>query len=204
MNTAHSALASYYRLHAGIYDATRWSFLFGRNELLRRLRSVKEPARILEVGCGTGHNLVQLAQCFPNAELTGIDLSEQMLAKAAQRLAPYGERIHLVNRAYDAPVGQGAGFDLVIASYSLSMFNPGWDVALKLMREDLAPGGTTAVVDFHDSRMPGFQDWMKVNHVRMGGHLRQALSSMFRPDIDLVRSAYGGVWQYFMFAGRPM
>ena len=31
--------------------------------------------RILEIGCGTGKNLVELAQWFPDAEIIGLDLS---------------------------------------------------------------------------------------------------------------------------------
>jgi S-adenosylmethionine-diacylgycerolhomoserine-N-methlytransferase len=43
------ALARYYRFHARIYDATRWSFLFRRTAL----SAPAAPAHILEVA-GTG------------------------------------------------------------------------------------------------------------------------------------------------------
>jgi ubiquinone/menaquinone biosynthesis C-methylase UbiE len=52
------SLRGYYRLHSKIYDATRWSFLFGRHRLIELVASHKTPTRILEVGCGTGTNLV--------------------------------------------------------------------------------------------------------------------------------------------------
>ena len=43
---------------------------------------------------------------------------------------------------------------------------------------------------------------MGVNHVRMEGHLRPALGPGLRSVHDEVRSAYGGLWEYFLFVGR--
>ncbi|MDZ7659193.1 class I SAM-dependent methyltransferase [Fodinibius sp.] len=53
-------VAQYYQLHAPIYDATRWSFLFGRTKLIKQIPALPANAQILEVGCGTGKNLIQL------------------------------------------------------------------------------------------------------------------------------------------------
>ncbi|MEM1357475.1 MAG: methyltransferase domain-containing protein, partial [Bacteroidota bacterium] len=76
-------LSQYYQFQSRIYDLTRWSFLFGRKHLLASLPfRPTEPLQILEVGCGTGHNLLRLAKKYPEAEITGIDLSTDMLAKA--------------------------------------------------------------------------------------------------------------------------
>jgi S-adenosylmethionine-diacylgycerolhomoserine-N-methlytransferase len=37
-STGHaSRMDRYYRFHAKIYDATRWSFLFGREALIRQV-----------------------------------------------------------------------------------------------------------------------------------------------------------------------
>ena len=48
------ALQGYYALHSKIYDATRWSFLFGRERILQHVAAIDHPKRILEVGCGWG------------------------------------------------------------------------------------------------------------------------------------------------------
>ncbi len=203
MNGSHSALAGYYRLHAGVYDATRWSFLFGREKILELAQASVSPKRILEVGCGTGRNLESLARRFPSAELTGVDLSDSMLGKAKQKLTKYGDRIKLVHQAYDKPLSaDGQKFDLVLCSYALTMFNPGWEAAIESAGQDLAPGGVMAVVDFHFSRWSGFRRWMQVNHVRMEQHLRPKLAGTFTPVVDQVCAAYGFVWQYLLFIGR--
>jgi S-adenosylmethionine-diacylgycerolhomoserine-N-methlytransferase len=196
-------IEGYYRLHARIYDATRWSFLFGRDAILDLAAAAgPKPARILEVGCGTGRNLVALARRFPGAHLTGLDLSPAMLAIARRKTAALGPRVTLVQRAYGAPLDEARGFDLVLCSYALSMFNPGFEQAVAAAARDLAPGGHLALVDFHATRFPPFARWMGVNHVRMDGQLRPLLRTGFVPVTDDLRSAYGGVWQFLLFVGR--
>jgi S-adenosylmethionine-diacylgycerolhomoserine-N-methlytransferase len=193
---------NYYRWHARLYDATRWSFLFGRTAILADVATLLTPRRILEVGCGTGKNLANLCRRFPRATVTGVDLSAPMLAVARRKTAPFGARVKLVHRAYDAPLGAGAGHDLVLFSYALSMFNPGFETALRAAADDLAPGGCIAVVDFHATPLRWFERWMGVNHVRMNGQLRPLLQTLFTPHLDRVDPAYGGAWQYLRFVGR--
>lgn len=195
-------IEKYYRLHARIYDATRWTFLFGRTAILVDIAALTKPVRILEVGCGTGKNLASLCQRFPQAAITGLDLSEQMLAVARRKTAHYGSRVGFLHRAYDAPLGDLAGYDLILFSYALSMFNPGFETAIQAAAADLAPGGYLAVVDFHATRFPAFERWMGVNHVRMNAQLRPLLQAQFTPQLDRVDHAYGGVWQYLTFIGR--
>lgn len=192
-------LERYYRLHARVYDATRWSFLFGRRALVRAIAG-RTPVRVLEVGCGTGTNLAALRRNLPGAVLTGVDLSADMLARARRRLGA-DARVELVRAAYDRPVDPGAR-DVVVLSYVLSMMNPGWDRALACATEDLRPGGLVAVVDFHDSPWPPFRRWMALNHVRMEGHLLPALQAQFHAVHSELRTAYGGAWQYLLFLGE--
>jgi S-adenosylmethionine-diacylgycerolhomoserine-N-methlytransferase len=188
----------YYRWHAHFYDATRWAFLFGRTALLRLCADEHSPRRILEVGCGTGKNLAELARYFPQAEIVGLDLSAEMLNKARKKLAGCGPRVSLLQRVYSDPVSDGDPFDLIVFSYCLTMINPGYGEALRLCQHDLSANGRVAVVDFHDSRFAWFRRWMGLNHVRMDGQILQALQSAgFKLQPCLVRSAYGGVWRWF-------
>lgn len=198
-----ASLAGYYRWHARIYDLTRWAFLFGRGRILRHAaRHVVMPERILEVGCGTGKNLVELAECFPRAQILGLDLSKDMLDQARPKIRRHAPRVSLMHRAYDAPVAVGQKFDLIVFSYSLSMINPGFDKVLDICREDLSARGMVAVVDFHESRHAWFRRWMGVNHVRMEGQVLEALRARFEPAHCEVRHAYGDLWRWVTFVGR--
>jgi S-adenosylmethionine-diacylgycerolhomoserine-N-methlytransferase len=198
---AETAVEKYYRFHSRIYDATRWSFLFGRTAIMQNFAGAS-PQNILEVGCGTGRNLVELGRRFPQARLTGVDLSATMLGLARRKIGSFGPRVRLLHQAYAAPLKDPPSYDLVLFSYALSMFNPGYDTAMAAARRDLVPGGHIAVVDFHDSRFRLFERWMGVNHVRMNGQLRPFLQSLFTPATDRLCAAYMGIWRYLLFVGR--
>ncbi len=208
-----SNLQSYYRLHAMIYDATRWAFLFGRTEVLRRMpdaaalraatgRADGEALRILEIGCGTGVNLAVLARKYPEAQLTGVDLSADMLSKSRKKLAKYGDRLRLVEEPYAAGGQVGTDFDLILCSYSLSMINPQWADVLDQAAVDLRKGGIFAAVDFSDSRYASFRSHMGRNHVKVTGHLLPAMRERFTAELDEERGVYLGWWKYLLFHGR--
>lgn len=196
-------LRRYYSWHSPVYDGTRWSFLFGRTRLMRRvIQLTPAPRRILEIGCGTGSNLRVLASGLPRAHLLGVDGSSSMLRRAAHRLRRWADRVQLQDTFYKAPLALDPAPDLILFSYCLSMLDTQWPEALEAAQADLAPGGWLAVVDFHGSRFPGFRRWMARNHVRMERHLLPALQQGFEPVWSTVESAYGGCWDYFLFLGR--
>ena len=206
VETNLTPLQRYYRFHSYIYDATRWSFLFGRKRIIKIAAKHIDPQNILEVGCGTGMNLVGLAQQFPDAKLTGVDLSGDMLSIAERKTENNRERIKLLNKNYDTPItdlnGNTLKYDLILFSYALSMFNPGWDQAIKTAKQQLSEDGVIAIVDFHHSEFKWFRQWMQVNHVKMQAHLLPMLDSMFTAKHSEQHNAYAGVWQYMMFIGK--
>ena len=197
-----TTLERYYRWHAPVYDLTRWAFLFGRSALLRRLGAGPAPRHVLEVGCGTGRNLATLARRFPNARLTGVDLSDAMLARAEPRLHVFGSRVRCLRSQFEAPLSLDPPCDVVLVSYALSMMNPGYAQALRAAAAQLPLKGRIAVVDFAASPWPWFRRWMARNHVRLDDHLLPMLQTSFDPEVTEVRHAYGGAWQYFLFIGR--
>lgn len=198
---ALSPLEAYYRFHARIYDLTRWSFLFKRAALIQILARSNHPDNILEVGCGTGNNLIKLRKRFYTARITGLDLSQAMLNQASKRLARVSSPVSLRHGAYHRPLKPKRPFDLILFSYALSMFNPGWEEALDFAKEDLAEDGKIAVVDFHHSNWRLFRNWMGLNHVKMERHLLPKLSQSFTPQYSKTHEAYLGLWSYFLFIG---
>ena len=205
--TIGSDLQQYYRLHAPIYDLTRPFFLFGRARLVAGLTrrfgdEGRSPPRILEVGCGTGRNLAALRKAFPLSRIVGIDMSAAMLERAQRRLRGTVKLIHGKLGATDA----GASYDIVIASYMLSMTGSEQASCIAAMRAALAPGGWLGVVDFQRTRFPGFASWMARNHVLFDAQLPDRLA---HADAD-PRSenplssfpAYGGWWHYFVWIGH--
>ena len=82
------------------------------------------------------------------------------------------------------------------------MMNPGWESVLQQSLTDLKPGGILCAVDFHQSKWPFFQTHMAKNHVKMEAHLLPFLDHHLEPRLKEVRSAYLGLWQYFLFIGQ--
>lgn len=149
---AASHMDGIYRYQRYIYDLTRKYFLLGRDTMIDNLRP---PAggSILEVGCGTGRNMILAAKRYPNADLFGFDISEMMLETARQNVSRAGlsSRIKVAQGdatdfsaqdLFDVPA-----FDRVFVSYSLSMIPP-WRQALPVAFNAVKPGGSLHIVDF--------------------------------------------------------
>ena len=154
MSDAAALMDRMYRRQRHIYDLSRKFYLLGRDEAIARLRP--HPGdKVLEIGCGTGRNLVKLAHTYPQARLFGLDVSREMLATAAASTARAGlaSRITLAQgdaTAFDPQALFGcASFERVMISYALSMIPP-WREALAQALDVVAPGGVLHVVDFGD------------------------------------------------------
>ncbi len=76
------------------------------------------PMKVLDVGAGTGVLSALVLDRFPNASLVSIDLSEDMLAVCAAKLAPWQGRYKLIQGAFPG-ADIGAGYDLVVSSLTL-------------------------------------------------------------------------------------
>ena len=77
-----------------------------------------------------------------------------------------------------------------------------WEEALDRAQEEMAENGRIAVVDFHRSSFSWFTKWMGINHVRMDGHLSEALHQRFDPVFTRKIAVFGGLWEYFVFIGQ--
>lgn len=153
-----------YRYQRHIYDLSRKFYLLGRDRLVRELQPGPR-ARVCEIGCGTGRNLVALARRYPDAEVFGIDASNEMLKTARATIARAGlaGRIRiaccLANELDPAATfGLGAPFDAAVFSYTLSMI-PDWGRAIDRAVEVLRPAGVLAIVDFSEQR--GLPAWFR-------------------------------------------
>ena len=77
-------------------------------------------ARVLDLGCGTGLELEEYFRFNPDADVTGIDLSEAMLKELKAKLPD--RKIRLVTGSYfDVPFGEKA-FDAAVSVESLHHF----------------------------------------------------------------------------------
>jgi S-adenosylmethionine-diacylgycerolhomoserine-N-methlytransferase len=175
-----------YRRQRHIYNGTRRYYLLGRDQLIADLRP-DTNASVLEIGCGTGRNLVVAARLYPRARFFGIDVSTEMLTSAIGAISRAGltgqiRVAHGDATAFDSRILFGApSFDHVMISYSLSMIGD-WRGVLHAAASRLRPGGRLHVVDFGcQERLPGLvrtllRRWLAMFDVTPRDDLRRVLS----------------------------
>lgn len=164
-----------YKHQRHIYDASRKFYLLGRDQLIEGL-APPVGGTVLEIGCGTGRNLIKIARRYPQAKCYGLDVSSEMLVTARASVARAGlqDRIGLAQADatdFDPQALFGrAGFDRIVISYALSMIPP-WQAVVEEALRRLDKGGSVHIVDFGDQAgLPaGFKAlllrWLGLFHV---------------------------------------
>ncbi len=106
-----------------------------------------QPARLLDVACGTGSALKQLAKAHPKLSYFGIDLSPHYARKARQQLADVAQLAIAVENAEAMPFADDS-FDVVTCVYLFHELprNARRKVAREMLRV-LKPGGLLVVED---------------------------------------------------------
>lgn len=192
-----------YRYQRHIYDATRHNYLLGRDRLISELAPPMGGA-VLEIGCGTGRNLIALAKRYPAARFYGIDISAEMLKSAKAAIARHGvyDRIRLAEadalRLDPRELFSRADFDRIFFSYTLSMI-PDWAGALAQAASLLKPGGRLQIVDFGACEAMPVQIkkllywWLRQFHVEPRLELGLALRNLAAtPEKVKVETLYRG------------
>jgi S-adenosylmethionine-diacylgycerolhomoserine-N-methlytransferase len=169
-----------YRRQRHIYDLTRKYYLLGRDQLIAELAPPR-GGTVLEIGCGTGRNLLAVRRLYPQARLFGLDISDAMLSTA--RTHSQGRDIAYAKADaadFDPQSLFGvACFDRIFISYALSMIPP-WQAVLASAAAMLPPDGELHVVDFgQQERLPrafraALRAWLAKFHVTPRAHLRAA------------------------------
>lgn len=186
--TAAIAMDRMYRHQRYIYDFTRRYYLLGRDLLIRRLNPASGD-HVLEIGCGTGRNLVAAARRYKNAQFLGIDVSREML-KSSDRAIAQADLQSRVRVAFAdaADIDPSAlfgrpRFARIFISYSLSMI-PDWPRVLEGAVRLLADGGELHIVDFgRQEHLPrwfrnALRKWLALFHVHPRDDMERALVAL--------------------------
>lgn len=110
-------------------------------EIVKRAVELR-PGAVLDLGCGNGNILAQLA-AGTDAALYGLDLSENMIREAAKRL---GDKVSLnIGDAKSLPYAEDS-FDLVICNASFHHY-PEPEIVLDEVKRVLKKGGVFLLGD---------------------------------------------------------
>jgi 2-polyprenyl-3-methyl-5-hydroxy-6-metoxy-1,4-benzoquinol methylase len=133
-------------MNRAVYEARlvkRW--LPAMPQVVQRL---SEGGRALDVGCGTGVIAVLMAQAFPAARITGLDVDARSIeiARENARRAGVAERVRFLHQSATALSGDDGGYDF-ICTFDVVHDLPDPGGVLRRIRGALAPGGTYLMVE---------------------------------------------------------
>jgi ribosomal-protein-alanine N-acetyltransferase len=109
----------------------------------------EEPLRILDIGCGSGIEFAYIWEKAPNAYITGIDLSDGMLAALAEKYANRKGQWETVKASYFDYAYPENAFDIVVSNQTMHHFLPEQKLPLyRHLLKALKPGGFYLECDF--------------------------------------------------------
>lgn len=132
-----------------------WSAMFGL--LLLDEVPLRGVMSVLDVGCGSGFPLIELAERLgPRAAAHGIDPWTGALARAAEKIASRKTPgVHLHEGSANAMPFDDASFDLIVSNLGLNNFDDRAG-AIRECRRVLRPGGTIALTTNLQGHMKEF------------------------------------------------
>lgn len=140
-------------------------------DLLTRI-AVKRPLRVVDVGCGPGNSTALLRARWPDAEIIGLDNSQDMIAEAAKR-DPRGKWIVADVNSWTDP----APFDVIFSNAALQWV-PHHATLLPRLIQMVAPRGALAVQMPRHIQSPVHQLMLEISE-----------RSEWRERLDSARSA---------------
>ncbi len=129
--------------------ANFFPFKILRRKVVSELKKMNPIGTLVDLGCGTGHLIVQIASKFPILTLFGVDISSEILEKAKNRASVEGfeDRIDFkVGDAEEMPF-QDDSIDMIVSTLSLHH----WAEPVQILQEIhriLKPAGKFLIFDF--------------------------------------------------------
>lgn len=175
------------------YDALEELLSFGQNRRWRTAMvsaaAAADPARVLDVATGTAGVALLLSE-RTNAEVTGIDLTEQMLRRGLRRTAGVPRVRLLAGRAEQLPFRDNT-FDALTFTYLLRYVGDPAATLAELARV-VRPGGVVASLEFAVPPPPWWRPaWRFYTRVLLpvaglltGGHQWARVGSFLGPSIE--------------------
>ena len=117
------------------------------------LSKIQGSETVVDIGCGTGVLLIEVAKNHPKANLIGIDPDEMVLGIAKQRFDKLGINAKLFQEYAEKLSLENNSVDLVISSLVFHHFpNEIKQTACNEIYRILKPGGRVAIADFGPRR----------------------------------------------------
>ena len=118
------------------------------NETILALLALRPPSRFLDLGAGTGYTLRRVLEAFGGSTATGLDVSEEMLERARQRLSGLIDRVELRSSDIASPEIDGA-YDAIVSILAVHHLHADEKRHLfSRIWEHIEPGGIFVIADY--------------------------------------------------------
>ena len=118
------------------------------NETILALLALRPPSRFLDLGAGTGYTLRRVLEAFGGSTATGLDVSEEMLERARQRLSGLVDRVELRSSVIASPEIDGA-YDAIVSILAVHHLHADEKRHLfSRIWEHIEPGGIFVIADY--------------------------------------------------------
>ncbi len=139
-------MADFFDRRAASYEEhMRWS-VAGFDDFYRNVAEpigrTEEPIAVLDLGCGTGLELAFIFEKVLNAQITAVDLSQEMLAKLSEKYADKAGQIVLIQGSFlEFPIEQER-WDYIVSVMAMHHLTPEEKLPLyHTIHKGLKPGG---------------------------------------------------------------
>ena len=145
--------------------------------------STPRAARVLDIGCGAGNYTLKLLQALPDLDVSLVDLSRPMLARAIQRIraATRGEVQSFQADIRELELGQNQ-YDIILAAAVFHHLRgeDEWRAVFAKCFAALKPGGGLWIFDMIEHSTPAVQTLM---WERYAGYLVQFKDEAYRDQV---------------------
>jgi tRNA (cmo5U34)-methyltransferase len=142
-----------------------------------------DARHVLDVGCGAGNYTLKLLEQLPNLDVTLIDLSQPMLARAQERVgrATGGQITTIQGDIREIELTAGT-YDIILAAAVLHHLRTDaeWSDVFTAFHRSLRPGGSLWIFDLVESSIPAVQRLMQE---RYGEYLTQLNDEKYRDHV---------------------
>ncbi|MBI2665279.1 class I SAM-dependent methyltransferase [Candidatus Woesearchaeota archaeon] len=132
---------------SNLYDKARISYPLQLVEDILSYSKIDKLARILDVGCGTGHATILFAR--RNYEVIGLDISQQMIQVAQEKCYLFPKVSFMVG-IFEGLQLPDASIDLIISGMAWHWITP--EGREKKANRILKPGGTLALFWYYQRK----------------------------------------------------
>ncbi|NJM67888.1 MAG: methyltransferase domain-containing protein [Acaryochloris sp. RU_4_1] len=135
-----------YNRFAAVYDQRWHRYVTNTLEFLKTWVQISPTERVLDIACGTGEFERMILAEYSKQEIMGVDISEQMLAIAQQKIHAFPNVSFQTANASALPFADNS-FDVVVSANAFHYFDDP-AVALQEMKRVLKPMGRVVILDW--------------------------------------------------------